>query len=240
MTSPNIRQAPGMKKFLKRVFRFIFKTVLYLAGFALALTVLYKFVTPPITPIMVLRYFENPDAGIHKQTVSYEEVAPVVYRSILAAEDARFFSHGGVDWRAVENAREYNRIHKGKKVRGASTVTMQTAKNVFLTHHRTRVRKGLEVGFTYLIEWIWGKRRILEVYVNIVEWGEGIYGIEEAARHYFGKSAADLTATEAARLAAVLPNPRRWSPAKPTNYILKRTRTIRARAKSIGLKGAEK
>ncbi len=227
-------------KLIGKVFKWIFKVTAYLFIFSVLLVCLYKFVNPPVTPIMLLRVIDNPRVGIHKEWVDYDEVAPVVYRSILAAEDARFLTHNGIDWKAVETAKEYNRIHKGKRKHGASTITMQTAKNTFLTHHRTYLRKGLEMYFTYMIEFIWGKKRILEIYVNIVEWGDGVYGIEEAAQYHFKKSAANLTATEAARLAAVLPNPRGWNPVKPTKYIRKRTSTIKARARQIGLRKLEK
>lgn len=228
-----------MKDFFLKGLIFIGKTVGYLFLLSILLVCIYKYANPPVTPIMILRLIEHANVGIHKDWVDYDEVAPVVYRSILAAEDARFASHNGVDWKAVKTARRYNEIHAGKRKHGASTITMQTAKNTFLTHHRTYLRKGLEMYFTYMIEWIWGKQRILEVYVNIVEWGDGIYGIEEAAQFYFHKPASKLTSTQAARLAAVLPNPRRWDPSKPTNYIRKRTSSIKARARGISLRAIE-
>jgi len=152
-----------------------------------------------------------------------------VFRAVIAAEDGRFMRHNGIDWRAMEDAMRYNRLHKGRKVRGASTITMQTAKNTFLWHGRTYVRKGLEAWFTYMIEALWGKKRILEVYANVIETGHGIYGVEAAARRYFGKSSSDLTRREAAAIAAVLPNPRRWSPAEPTRYIQRRIQWVMGR-----------
>jgi monofunctional biosynthetic peptidoglycan transglycosylase len=133
----------------------------------------------------------------------------------------------------VEKAREYNRRHQGKRRRGASTITMQTARNTFLCHNRNWVRKALEVYFTYLIEAVWGKKRTLEIYANVIEFGEGIYGVEAASRKYFNRSAAKLTRRQAALLAAVLPNPRRWSPARPTNYINRRASTIMARMRQV-------
>lgn len=195
-----------------------------LVAFAAVMSVaLFRVFPLPSTPLMHLRVFEGvlegEFVGAHRIWMPYEQISPNVFRAVVAAEDARFMRHNGIDWRAMENAMRYNRAHKGRKVRGASTITMQTAKNAFLWHGRTYVRKGMEAWFTFLIETLWGKRRILEVYVNVIEMGSGIYGIEAASRKYFDKSAAELTRKEAALIAAVLPNPRRWSPASPTRYI---------------------
>lgn len=200
---------------------------------------IFKFIDPPFSPIMVIRiyegWFEGRNITIHKDWVDYDEISPRFFRAVIAAEDAKFLRHSGFDWKAIENAQRYNKARKGKKKRGASTISMQTAKNAFLWHGRVYVRKGFEAYFTLLIEWIWGKKRILEVYANIIEFGEGIYGVEEASQRFFGKSAAKLTNRQAALLAAVLPNPRRWTPSAPTNYINKRAGNIQARMKSIGL-----
>lgn len=190
----------------------------------------YKFIDPPMTPLMVIRKldFERNKSkdGIVKEWKDYEEISPYLFQAILSAEDQRFMQHSGIDWKAVEKAREYNEKHKGKRLHGASTVTMQTAKNTFLWHGRNYLRKGLEAYFTYLIEFIWGKKRILEVYANVVEWGHEVYGAEAASKKYFKKSAKNLTKRQAALLAAVLPNPNRWSPAKPTQYINRRVNHI--------------
>ena len=215
--------------------------LLRIAAVLVLLSMMYvgltRVVAPPYTPVMLLRVYEGLAAGelvgIKQHWVPYEQISPHFPRAVVAAEDARFMRHDGIDWKAMEDAMRYNRRHKGRKVRGASTVTMQTAKNVFLWHGRNYVRKGLEAWFTYLIEHLWGKRRILEVYANVVEMGDGIYGVEAAARHYFGKSAADLTSREAALIAAVLPNPRRWSPAAPTAYISRRADWIQGRMGSV-------
>lgn len=207
------------------------------------ITVMYVGVTrvlpPAYTPIMFLRVYEGLFAGkpvgIQKSWVSYGEINPAFFQAFVGSEDARFMRHNGVDWKALEDAMRYNRAHKGRKVRGASTITMQTAKNVFLWHGRTYVRKAFEAWFTFLIEQLWGKKRILEVYANMVEMGDGIYGVEAASRKYFGKSASDLTRREAALIAAVLPNPRRWSPAKPTAYINRRVNWIMGRMGGIAI-----
>lgn len=188
---------------------------------------------------MILRpiegIFEGKAVGINKDWVDYDEISPHFFRAVISAEDAKFMRHDGFDRKAIEAARRYNEIHKGKKKRGASTISMQTAKNTFLWHGRNYVRKGLEAYFTVLIEAVWGKKRILEVYANVIEFGEGIYGVEAACQEFFGKPAANLTKRQAALLASVLPNPRRWSPAKPTPYINRRVNWIMGRMNSIAL-----
>jgi len=137
--------------------------------------------------------------------------------AVIASEDNNFESHYGIDFKAIEKARKLNK--RGKKIRGASTITQQTAKNVFLWQSRNYIRKGLEVYFSGLIELFWGKKRIMEVYLNVIEMGDGIYGAEAASQHYFHKPAKNLSRAEAAAIAAVLPNPRKWHPDKPTAYI---------------------
>ena len=199
----------------------------------------YKFIDPPFTPIMVIRiyegWFDGRNITIHKDWVDYNEISPNFFKAVIASEDGKFFQHSGFDWQAIERAYKYNKRHKGRKKQGASTISMQTAKNVFLWHGRVYLRKALEAYFTVLIEWIWGKQRILEVYANVIEFGEGIYGVEEAAERFFGTSAANLSPREAVLLTAVLPNPRRWSPDAPTNYIRKRAATIRERMRAVHL-----
>ncbi len=156
---------------------------------------------------------------------------PNVFKAVMSGEDARFMQHEGFDWKAIERAQRLNKTRK--RPLGASTISMQTSKNTFLWHGRNYVRKGLEAYYTVLIEALWGKKRILEVYVNVIEWGDGIYGVEAASKFYFNKSASQLTQREAALLAAVIPNPRRRNPAKPTPYILKRASFIQGRMNSI-------
>lgn len=208
-------------------------------GSSVLIVGIYRYVAPPFTPIMVIRifegWFEGRNITIHKKWVSYDEISPNVFRAFIASEDGRFMRHSGIDWDAVKTAQRYNEIHKGRKKRGASTITMQTAKNTFLWHGRVYVRKGLEIYFTKLIEWIWGKKRIIEVYANIIEFGEGIYGVEAASQRFFNKPASKLTKREAALLTAVLPNPRRWSPAAPTNYIQRRVNSIMGRMGGVAI-----
>jgi len=236
--SNNFKNSIGLKK-LKKLIIGLIKLMFYMGIFVFAFSIFwvlaYKIMPPPATPIMFIRLFEGSE-GINKQWKSYENISPNLFKAVIAAEDARFFEHKGIDWDAVEDAKKYNAKHKGKKKRGASTITMQTAKNAFLWHGRNWARKGMEVYFTYLIELVWGKKRILEIYVNIIEFGDGLYGAEAASQEYFGKSASKLTKREAALLAAVLPNPRRWNPAKPTAYINSRAGTIQARMNAVSLK----
>lgn len=224
---------------IKRIFFLFVKIVIGAWIFSVVLVVAYRFLPVPMTPLMLIRLGEGALqgrwVGINKEWVSYEEISPAVFRAVMSGEDGKFLRHGGIDWEAVEKARKRNEQAKGKKVYGASTITMQTAKNAFLIPVRSYIRKALEAYFTYMIEFIWGKKRILEVYVNIIEMGDGIYGIEAASRTYFGKSAKDLSSQEASLIAAVLPNPRRWSPAKPTGYILKRAGFIQGRMSGMPL-----
>ena len=187
--------------------------------------VVYRFVNPPITPLMLLRH-----RGITQEWVPLRAVSPFLVRSVVVAEDARFYQHRGVDWGALDRARAYNERQGGSRLHGGSTITMQCARNVFLWPGKTYLRKGVEIWFAFLTELIWGKQRILEVYLNVIEWGDGIYGIEAAARHYFGTSAASLDVEQSALLAASLPNPHRWNPARPTPYLTGRAGSITRRA----------
>jgi monofunctional glycosyltransferase len=193
---------------------------------AIALLIaLYRFVPVPLTPLMVLRWIEG--EGLEKQWVDYDQLSPNLRRAVIAAEDARFCRHYGFDFDAIGDA--WDGYEAGGRLRGASTITQQTAKNLVLWPGGDWLRKIVEIYPTVLLELLWPKQRILQTYLNIVEWGHGIYGAEAAARFYFDRSARTLTASEAALMAAVLPNPRRWSPARPTGYIRSRAATILAR-----------
>lgn len=210
MADGGVAVARGGRSWWRRLRRVL---VLAIAGFltlSIAVVVVYRFLPPPITPLMVIRLVEG--EGLSKDWVSYDEISPQVFKAVIAAEDARFCQHYGFEFGAMLEAWRSNQ--KGRRLRGASTITMQTAKNLFLWPGRDPLRKVVEAYFTVLLELFWDKRRILEVYVNIIEFGPGIYGIEAAAQTYFKKSAKELTAAEAARLASVLPNPRKWSPQK--------------------------
>lgn len=214
---------------MKAVFRFIGKVLLWWFGVTVGITLLYRFLPVPGTPLMLLRLLEEPMAGqqhrLYKDWVPFEEISPNLAKAVIASEDQKFMTHWGFDIEALEKA--YKRNQKGKKRKlGGSTISMQTAKNVYLWQGRNFIRKGLEAYFTILIEALWSKKRILEVYLNVIEMGPGIYGAEAAAQAWFGKSAFKLTAYEAARIAACLPDPRRRNPARPSAYVATRAGRI--------------
>ena len=212
--------------------RWIVRVLGSLALLFLALVLLYRVVDPPLTPLMIR---EGVRHGITREGVALDEISPALLRAVIAAEDARFFVHRGIDWEAVRRAREYNARHGDEPHRGGSTITMQCARNVFLWQGKSYVRKVLEAGVAYALELLWGKRRILEVYLNVIEWGPGIFGAEAAAQTYFGVPATALRPHEAALLAAALPNPQRWNPARPTRWLLGRSAIIERRAARVSL-----
>jgi monofunctional biosynthetic peptidoglycan transglycosylase len=191
----------------------------------------FRWLPVPVTPLMLVRAVQG--EGLDRAWIALPDVAPDVVRAVIASEDARFCRHLGFDWREIRNA--WRDWRERGRLRGASTISMQTARSVFLWPGRDPVRKGLEIGLTVPLEALWPKRRILEVYLNVVEWGPGVYGIQAAARHHFGKSAGALTPTEAARLTAILPAPRSWSAAQPGSHVRQRAATIQARARTVPL-----
>ena len=206
--------------------------LVFWVGPVLAVAV-YRFVPPPLTFLMVQRVFEG--KGFERRWVPLDDISPHLVRAVIAAEDARYCQHMGFDVEAIEKAMEANA--RGGKVRGGSTISQQTAKNVFLWPRRDWVRKGLEAYFTVLIEVGWGKRRIMEVYLNSIEWGPGVYGAEAAARKNFGVPAKKLTAAQSARLAAILPKPLSWRAAKPGPYVKRRSGSIRRNAGAVRSQG---
>ncbi|MBK7213014.1 MAG: monofunctional biosynthetic peptidoglycan transglycosylase [Bacteroidales bacterium] len=208
----------------KKVLRLLKWAILIFVASSILITLIFRFINPPITPLMMIRVVEQIADGekptLKKDWVSIDEISTNMKLAVIASEDNNFESHFGVDFKAIQKANKLNQ--KGKKIRGASTITQQTAKNIFLWPARTWVRKGLELYFTGLVEVFWGKKRIMEVYLNMIEMGDGIYGVEAASQEYFHKSASKLSRSEAAAIAAVLPNPRRWRPDRPTPYIQKK------------------
>ena len=196
-----------------------------------------RFIDPPFTAFMAARQLSAWSDGDWGFRLSHDwrdldRIAPHLPLAMIAAEDQNFAVHHGFDLDAIAKARENNA--KGRKVRGASTISQQTAKNLFLWSGRSWIRKGLEAWYTLLIETLWPKWRILEVYANVAEFGDGVYGAQAAARTYFGKDAAHLGPAEAARLAAVLPSPRRYSAARPGPYVQRRARAIERQMRQIG------
>lgn len=224
---------------LRLVARWCARLALGFVALSFALVTLYHWVDPPVTPLMLLRAGEDALAGrpvrIDRRWVPLRDVSPALVRAVVAAEDARFFTHWGVDTKEVERTLAYNERQAGRRMRGASTITMQCARSVFLWPGRTWLRKAVEVWLALLMEQLWGKRRILEVYLNVVEWGPGVYGAEAAARRSFGTSAAALDADRAALLAAALPAPRRFDPGAPSPSLRRRAATIAARARVLAL-----
>jgi len=217
---------------IKKIFKFILKLISGLILFSIFMVLLYKWLPVPFTPLMAIRYFENPEEEIRHSWVPRQDISRHLQLSVIASEDQNFVKHNGFDFEAIEKAIEDNQ--KGKRVRGASTISQQTAKNVFLWPGRNWFRKGLEVYFTFLIETFWSKERILEVYLNSIEMGRGIYGAEAAAQHWFNKSAANLSIYEAAAIAAVLPNPREYKANPASNYINQRKNWIVRQMQNYG------
>ena len=205
----------------KRIKSIFLKGLLWFFTISVFWVLLYKFVNPPITFLMlqrgVERKIDGKDWKIEKQWRNFDELSLNLKKAAIAGEDARFLSHYGFDLEAMYKA--YQKNQKSKKIRGGSTISQQTAKNVFLWGGRSYLRKGFEAYFTFLIEIFWSKQRILEVYLNVIEMGDGIYGAEAACKTYYGKTSESLSKSQAALLIAVLPNPRKWTPAKPTSYI---------------------
>lgn len=216
---------PAPPRLRRRILRWTARAFLGLAGLALALILLYSLVNPPTNLYQVSESARL--GGIQQDWVGWDDIAPVMARSVVAAEDANFCLHWGFDMAAIRAA-----MDDGAN-RGASTLTQQVVKNVFLWQSRSWVRKAIEAAMTPAVELVWSKRRILEVYMNVAEFGEGIFGVQAAAQHFFGIDAADLSATQAARLAAVLPDPKGRSPVKPGPFTRKRTAQIIQGAETI-------
>ncbi|MBD1546518.1 monofunctional biosynthetic peptidoglycan transglycosylase [Roseibium aggregatum] len=215
---------------LRRVRRWTFRGLAAVIILPLVLTVIYA-VVPPVSTLMLARYAQL--LWVDRQWRSIDEISPHLVRSVITSEDSSFCEHGGVDWSALEKQID-TLVNEGEAPRGASTLTMQTAKNLFLWNGRSYIRKGLELPLALMIDGVLTKRRIMEIYLNIAEWGEGIFGAEAAAQAWFGKSAKDLTRVEAARLATALPNPLGRNPAKPSSGHRKLAATNLARIRSAG------
>lgn len=226
--APKTQAAPrlGLRR---RVARLLFRGVVLVVLIAAFLTLVFKIFNPPTTPYMFSE--SRRLGGISQEWASLDEIAPVMARSAVAAEDANFCLHWGLDVKAIEAALDAG------GTRGASTISQQVVKNVFLMQDRSWIRKAIEALWTPMTEVIWSKRRILELYLNVAEFGEGVFGVQAGAQYYFGVDAADLSALQAARLAAVLPNPKERNAANPTSYLRKRTKSIMDGAATIAADG---
>jgi monofunctional biosynthetic peptidoglycan transglycosylase len=199
-------------------------------GVPVALLLVYRFVPPPGTPLMLIRMAEG--YGVNKRWTPFSQISPHLAFSVISSEDNFFCEHHGFDFGSMSEALEG--MAEGGRSRGASTISQQTAKNLFLWPDHSWLRKGLEAYLTVLMEALWSKQRILEVYLNVIEWGPGIYGADAAARDFFGTSAKALTGREAALMAAALPDPLYFSPKRPTPYLDERARIIERRIGQLG------
>jgi monofunctional biosynthetic peptidoglycan transglycosylase len=205
----------------RRALRLFFDLALCFVALTFVPVLVYRVIDPPTTPLMWIRWVESGNEESHPRFIRrwtpLKDVSPHLIRAVITAEDQKFFTHHGFDWVAVESAWEHNLKSKHKV--GASTISMQTARNVFLWQERNWPRKALEFYFTFLIETFWSKERILEVYFNVIEWGDGVFGCTEAAQKYYKRRPAALSPTESAWLAAILPNPREWAQANPPRRV---------------------
>ena len=236
MKAPEAAPKKQSSKWKSKLKYWAIKITLYFFGISIGLVIMYKFVSVPVTSTMIARKMEamadGRESEIHYDWVSYANISKEAPLAVVAAEDQLFPVHNGFDFEAMGNA--FSKNLKGKKLRGASTLSQQVAKNVFLWQSRSYVRKVLEVYFTVLIELIWGKERILEVYLNVAEMGSMTFGVEEASTRYFNTSAKNLTRQQAARIASVLPSPIKWSAAKPGPYVNRRTANIARQMRALG------
>ncbi|WP_313806596.1 monofunctional biosynthetic peptidoglycan transglycosylase [Flavobacterium sp.] len=223
-TNSRAKSKTQNRSFMGRVFFFLFKLFLWGFGLSIFFVVLFKFVPVPFTPLMAIRAIENTadkkEVYLNHDWVPLEDISVNLQKAVIASEDGNFLKHNGFDFQAM--AKAYDGNQKGKKLKGGSTISQQTAKNVFLWQGRSYLRKGLEAYFTVLIELIWGKERIMEVYLNSIEMGNGVYGAQAASEYWYKKDAKDLTKYEAAGIAAILPNPRKFKASNSSSYTSRR------------------
>lgn len=214
----------------------MFKTLKQIIYIILVINILSiawgKFFNPIITWTQIEAFLQY--QKLNREYISSNEMGNLIKKAVIASEDQNFYNHNGFDFKAIEQAIEYNQ--KGKKIRGGSTISQQTAKNIFLWNGRSWLRKGLEVGYTFIIEKLWGKDIILERYLNSIEMGQGVFGVEAASKYYFKKSAKNLTKTEAAWIAVILPNPKNYDPKNPTPSLKKKHKWIISQMNNIRLK----
>lgn len=218
---------------ITRLFRLLFKTIFGVIILSWVWVFAHKYIPVYITPLMVIRYFESDEKKSWRHDwTSMDGISENLQLAVICAEDQKFVNHNGFDTKAIEDAYENNK--KGKKLRGASSISQQTAKNVFLWPDRSWFRKGLEVYFTFLIEVMWSKERILEVYLNSIEMGDQVYGAQAASQFWFGTTASKLTRDQASAIAAILPNPRVYKANPPSFYISKQKNWIQGQMSNYG------
>jgi monofunctional biosynthetic peptidoglycan transglycosylase len=222
--------------FMNKLSRFLLKVFLWFLGISVFFVLLFKFVPVPFTPLMAIRAIESNTAG-EEMICSHdweplENISVNLQKAVIASEDGSFLKHNGFDFVAMKKAFKNN--ERGRRIKGGSTISQQTAKNVFLWQGRSYLRKGLEAYFTVLIEFIWGKERIMEVYLNSIEMGDGVYGAQAAAEHWYRKDAANLTPIQAAGIAAILPSPRKYTATSSSSYINNRKTKIMRVMRTVG------
>lgn len=221
MAEINKNTAVKKRTFFQKIKRFIWKLTLWFFAISIFLVVIFKWIPVPFTPLMFVRAYEQKTAGKeivwkHNWT-PLEDISPNLQKAVIASEDGNFMHHNGFDFKAMQKAFKNN--NRGKRLKGGSTISQQTAKNVFLWQGRSYVRKAFEAYFTFLIELIWGKERIMEVYLNSIEMGDGIYGAQAATHYWYHKDCKSLTLQEAAGIAAILPNPRKYKASNSSRYV---------------------
>ena len=221
---------------LNKIGRYIIRFMIGFFVASIVSVIFFRFVPIPLTPLMAIRCGQQAINGKHiymyKSWQPISKISPRLQLAVVASEDQKFLFHHGFDVEAIQADIEYNKTHKLK--RGASTISQQTAKNVFLWPSRSFVRKGLEVYFTFLIELCWSKQRIMEVYLNIIEMGDGVYGAEAASEYYFKKHAADLSAYQAASIASIIPGPLMWKLSNPPGMVVARQQWIIQQMSNLG------
>lgn len=239
ITSNSANKRPVKKQshgFMAQLRIILFKLILWFIGLSLFSVVFFKFVPIPFTPLMIIRAIENKTAGkpvyFSHDWEPLENISVNLQKAVIASEDGLFLTHNGFDFRAMQKA--YKSNERGRRIKGGSTISQQTAKNVFLWQGRSYIRKGLEAYFTVLIEFIWGKERIMEVYLNSIEMGDGVYGAQAAAEHWYRKDATNLTKKQAAGIAAILPNPRKYTATSSSSYVNRRKDKIMRVMRTIG------
>lgn len=241
-SNKNRRKSTGRKRwkqlsFPRKVWRVLWVSILVLWGFTIFQVLFCAVFNPPLTPLMVKRFFQqvkDPERVVRfeRDYVSLDEISPNLVNAVVVSEDGLYMYHHGFDIRQMKMA--YVEGKKGRRHRGGSTISQQTAKNCFLTHKHSMLRKGVEAYYTSLIELVWGKKRIMECYLNIIEFGDGIYGCEAASQHYFGHSASKLSKREAALLAVCLPTPLKSNPGHPSRYLNRQSSIIQGRMNTYG------
>lgn len=219
----------------KKAFGWFKKAVIWFFGLSIATTIIFRFVPIPVTPLMLIRCCEHMIDGeaprLSYKWRSLDKISKELPLAVIASEDQKFPEHNGFDIEAIKKAWKNN--EKGRRIKGGSTISQQTAKNVFLWNGRNWVRKGFEVYFTFLIETLWSKERIIEVYVNVIEMGDGVYGAQAAGQKFFKKDASQLNASQSALIAACLPNPVKYKASSPSGYIKKRQRWIQRQMNNL-------